>query len=328
MTAPASSSAVSVTYTPADCGSIIPGKSKAPEAFRRAGLISKLYAPGLAPVEEHHALPEPARFSIADFHIRSVRNQALNIEVCKRVHTSLETTFANIQTSPPPFQLVIGGECCQLPAVLSALANSPVYRNESVGLIYIDGDLDLTSPIDRDSTGYFADMTTTHLLRLPGSLDAMRYYSDRQDGRPVCDAGNMVFFGTNAENPGNRPENFSFLRSKGFRVINSSSVASKPKTAAKTTLAYLQDKVDVIFVHLDVDSIDPQLFPLANVPNFTGVGFETMMCALSAMLHCPKVGGLMVAEVNPDHDPDGGMVTKLTDAIVGILASRRVVLGL
>ena len=171
-------------------------------------------------------------------------------------------------------------------------------------------------------------MTATYLLQLRGSLAELRCYSDRYDESPVCDAGNMIFFGTNMANPENRPEHFGYLFDLSFKVISSKAVASQPETAARTALAYLQSMVHVIFVHLDVDSIDPRLFSLANVPNFTGVGFDTMMRALSVLLHSPKVCGLMVAEVNPDHNPGNGMVTRLTNSIVGMLASRRVGLGL
>lgn len=194
-----------------------------------------------------------------------------------------------------------------------------------IGLIYIDADLGLTSPTDADSTGYFAGMTTIHLLQLPGSLVAVRQYCNRRNGRPVCDAGNMVFFGTNMENPGNRREHFGYLFDNGFKVISSKTVASEPEAAARTALAYMNE-VDVVFVHLDVDSIDPRLFPLANVPNFTGVGFETMIRALEILVDSRKVCGLMVAEVNPDHDPGGQMVTRLTDSIVEMLGSRHAAL--
>lgn len=319
-------SIVSVTYFPADCGSIIPGKSKAPEAFRTAGLISKLQTAGLAPIEEHHALAAPARYSVADFTIGSVRNKALNLEACERAFATISANLSATSTSAPPFQLVIGGECCQLPAVLSAISKSPVYMNKRIGLVYIDADLDLTSPTDTDSTGYFAGMTMTHLLQLPGALDAMKQFS-RPNGKPVCDASNTVFFGTNMENPGNRREHLGYLFDNGFKLISSKSVASEPESAARAALAYMQEKVDVIFVHLDVDSIDPRLFPLANVPNFTGVGFETMMLALSVLMESEKLCGLMIAEVNPDHDPELEMVASLTDGIVGMLGSRRAALG-
>lgn len=91
---------------------------------------------------------------------------------------------------------------------------------------------------------------------------------------------------------------------------------------AKEALKYLEDKADEIVVHLDVDSIDPGLFRLANLPNATGVKLSVMMKALKVLLKSPKVGGLAIAEVNPDHDPGLKMTGRLVDEIVEALRGR------
>jgi arginase family enzyme len=78
----------------------------------------------------------------------------------------------------------------------------------------------------------------------------------------------------------------------------------------------LEDKVDYIFVHLDVDAIDATAFPLANIPNRTGAGFEQVMTAMKIFLGSPKLCGLCVAEVNVDHDPGLKMTTMLVDELV------------
>lgn len=145
----------------------------------------------------------------------------------------------------------------------------------------------------------------------------------RQDGKAVCDANNTVLFGTNMNLPGNTRDHFAYLFDNNFKVVTAASIAQNPVDRAKEALRYLEEKVDVIIVHLDVDAIDPQMFPLANVPNFTGVTFEQMMRALSVFMMSGKVVGLVVAEVNPNHDPGLQMVGRLTDEIVGILGTRK-----
>ncbi|KAH8714609.1 hypothetical protein BGZ61DRAFT_449322 [Ilyonectria robusta] len=316
----ATSRSISVTYVPADCGSIIPGKSKAPQAFQDVGIINKLRDAGLS-VSENHALEYPATFSASTFVPGGVRNEYVNVSVCKSVrHAISQNLDSSVQ---PPFQLILGGECCMLPAILSSFwqhagSQSPPKR---VGLIYIDADTDLTSPTDPSSIGTFAGMNMAHLIRLPGALKSMEQFS-RPSGEPVCDASNTVFFGTNMSLPGNKPEHFAYLFDNNYKVVNSASLAREPEQRAREALKYLEDKVDIIMVHLDVDSIDPGTFPLANVPNFTGVMFEEMMRALKVFLGSKKVKGLTVAEVNPDHDPGLDMVERLTDQVVGMLAAR------
>ena len=190
-----------------------------------------------------------------------------------------------------------------------------------VGLIYIDADTDLSSPTDPGSTGAFAGMNMTHLIRSPGALQSMEQFS-RPSGAPVCDASNTVLFSTNMSFSGNKHDHFAYLFDNNYTVISSASVSHEPEERAKKALEYLEDRVDVILVHLDVDAIDPQMFPLANVPNFTGVTFEQMMRALKVFLGSEKVGGLTIAEVNPDHDPGLEMVERLTGQVVEMLATR------
>lgn len=320
----AASGSVSITYVPADCGSIIPGKSKAPQAFQDVGIASKLRDAGLKSVSEHEALESPARYAITSLSPGGVRNEQLNISVCEQVRRAISQNLGP-STSKAPFQLILGGECCMLPAILSAFwqhadSQSPPKR---VGLIYIDADTDLTSPIDSSSTGAFAGMNMTHLIQTQGALQSMKQFS-QPSGEPVCNASNMILFGTNMSFSGNKPEHFAYLFDNNYKVVSSASVSREPEQRAKEALEYLNDNVDIIMVHLDVDAIDPQMFPLANVPNFTGVKFEEMMRALRIFLASEKVGGLTLAEVNPDHDPGLKMVERLTEEVVGMLAARNV----
>lgn len=208
------------------------------------------------------------------------------------------------------------------PAILAAFWEhaSNMTTTNRVGLVYIDADTDLYSPLDADSIGTFAGMNMTHLLRTPGALDTMERFC-RPSGEPVCDASNTVFFGTNMSLAGNRPEHLAYLFDNDYKVVSSASVAQEPELRARQALAYLEDRVDIILLHLDVDSIDPRLFPLANVPNFTGVTFEQMMRAMKIFLSSDKVAALTVAEVNPDHDPGLAMTTRLTDELVEMLSA-------
>ncbi|KAH7062908.1 hypothetical protein BKA63DRAFT_188909 [Paraphoma chrysanthemicola] len=336
MSSPAS---IAITYVPADCGSVIPGKSKAPQAFRDAGLIPQLHTAGYTHVSEYHALDEPARFTPTALKPGGVRNEALNVQVCERVEKTILTALTGHENkkgtgnrddvkgpekASAPFQLILGGECSMLPGILSAFwtHHTSISPSLRIGLIYIDADTDLSSPNSPSSTGTFASMNMTHLVRNPGALESMRKFA-RPDGEAVCDYQNTVFFGTNMSLSSNTRDHFAYLFEEGYKVVPSVAVARAPADCARDALRYLEERVDVILVHLDVDSIDPGTFPLANVPNYTGVEFDAMMSALGVFLASEKVGGLVVAEVNPDHDPGLAMIGKLTGEVVRMLAARR-----
>ena len=99
-------------------------------------------------------------------------------------------------------------------------------------------------------------------------------------------------------------------------------VARQPVDRAEEALEWLQDRVDHILVHLDVDVIDASLFPLANVPNRTGVDFDKIMQAVNVFISSEKACGLVIAEVNPDHDPGLKMTNRLVDEVVKILKAK------
>lgn len=316
---------VAITYVPADCGSIIPGKSKAPKAFQDVGIARKLEDERLFTVSEHEALDSPAKWSAATFSPGSARNEDLNVSMCQRVYDSITARLTPAtSTKVPPFQLILGGECGMLPAILSAFWQRAASLSPPlhVGLIYIDADTDLSSPTDPSSLGTFASMNMTHLIRSSGALESMAKFC-QPSGSPVCDASNTVFFGTNMGLQSNKREHFSYLFDNEYKVVSSVSVAREPERCARSALKHLEDhSVDVIIVHLDVDAIDASMFPLANIPNFTGVSFELMMRALDVFIASEKVAALSIAEVNPDHDPGLEMVKRLTGQIVSLLKAR------
>ena len=206
-----------------------------------------------------------------------------------------------------------------LPAIMSAFWNHK--PASTIGLIYIDADTDLLQPTDQTSSGNLAGMTMTHLIGRKGELDSMKRFS-QEDGSPVCDASNTVLFGINMAHHGNTRAHFAYLFDHNYKVVSSSSIAEDPVHRAREALKYLDNKVDIIVVHLDVDSIDSGLFPLANLPNATGVEFPIMMKALEVLLKSPKVRGLAIAEVNPDHDPGLKMTARLVDEVVDALRGR------
>ncbi|KAK5166523.1 uncharacterized protein LTR77_008066 [Saxophila tyrrhenica] len=309
---------LTVTNIPSDIGSLLKGKSLAPEAFRKAKLIPKVEAAGYN-VTEQNALPSgPATWSFNPSTApNGVRNEAANVEVNHQVKRTILDGLSN-QYSDPPFQLVIGGECNNLPAVLSALWQG--LAPARIGLIYVDADADLSVP-GPESSGTLASMTFTHLTMAPGALESMRPFT-RPDGEGVVDASNVVLFGLNTALQSNTRSQMGYLMDEGYRVFTSAAVAKDPKSAAKQAIRFLENRVDHIFVHLDVDAIDGTAFPLANVPQRTGAGFNEVIRAVKGLLNHDKVCGLMVAEVNPDHDPGLEMTNKLVDSLVEGLRER------
>lgn len=149
----------------------------------------------------------------------------------------------------------------------------------------------------------------------------MRVFS-RVDGAAVVDSSNIALFGLNIESPSNQRAHLGYLFDHTFRVTTSRAVQRAPAEEARKTLEWMEEQVDMILVHLDLDVIDPGQFPLGNVPNWTGLGFDETMVAVKTFLASEKTVGLSVAEVNPDHDPGLNMTKQLVDKLVEALQEK------
>ena len=114
----------------------------------------------------------------------------------------------------------------------------------------------------------------------------------------------------------NKREHIGYMFDNNFRLVTSQSVQRAPIESAQAALRWMEERVDCIVVHLDVDVIDPGQFPLCNVPSWTGLGFEEAMAAVKVFLKSDKAVALSLAEVNPDHDPGLEMTGRLVDEIV------------
>ncbi|PSN74149.1 Arginase/deacetylase [Corynespora cassiicola Philippines] len=303
---------INIINVPSDIGSIYAGKSRAPAAFRSAGLQDQLKASGFYVTEQDALLDTPANWQASSKSPNGARNEAATIVACEKVHTTVKTALEEAESS---FHLILSGECLFCPAILSAywwhLRGTP----RRVGMIYFDADCDLYAPNDSNSSGNIAGMTLTHLTLRDGTLKSMKRFS-RPDGSGVVDCSNIVLYGLNVGSEANKREHLGYLFDNGFRVVTSQAVQRDPVQSARSALQWLEDRVDYVVVHLDVDAIDPGEFPLCNVPSWTGLGFQEAMAAVKVFLKSEKVVILSIAEVNPDHDPGLRMTKKLVDEII------------
>lgn len=282
---------INIINVPSDLGSIYAGKSRAPAAIKVAGLQEKLGASGWR-VTESTALPEGSGIWVSSSREpHGARNEASVVEACQRVRQAVTAALAtkNETKQSLPFQLILSGECLYCPAILSAYWQHLKGTDERVGIIYVDADCDLTTPTEPASKGTIAGMTLTHMTLREEALESMKMFS-RPDGTGVVDSSNIVLFGLNVESSVATRQHLGYLLDNSFRVFTSEKVHGSSVEEARAALKWMEDRVDFILVHLDVDVIDPQEFPLCNVPNWTGLGFKEVMEAVNIFLTSEKCG--------------------------------------
>ena len=79
-----------------------------------------------------------------------------------------------------------------------------------------------------------------------------------------------------------------------------------------------------MLVHFDVDVIDFTDVPLSeNWGRNVGISHDAAMRALAVLLASPRLAGLTVTELNPDHaKAEPGGLERFTAALAGALAPR------
>jgi arginase len=291
---------------PTSAGTHGPGQEKAPQALRRAGLVERLRGAGLE-VEDHGDLPT-TRYQA---HAPDPRQRNLDgvVEVAGRV---ADRVHAALDRGQRP--LVLGGDCTITLGVVAGFAR----HGDDVGLLYFDGDADLSTPATTGS-GILDAMVVAHLLG--EGAPTLAGVGPRP---PLLAPDRLLLFGYDDPDDLGAPQQALLARHApaAWPATRVRAVAGGPSAAAAAALAELEARSGTVLVHFDVDVVDSGDLPLANFPHFgQGLSLDDAFACLDAFLASPRLGGLVVTEVNPDHDP-GGQLARLVDGLVAALARQ------
>ena len=290
---------VSVLGVPTSAGSHNPGQEKAPAAWRAAGLIGELQGAGLDVEDRGDLEAAPYRPVEPDGGLRDTDRVA---EVIRRVAAEVAAIRAAGR-----LPLVLGGDCTITLGALDGFGGG--------GLVYFDGDADLTTP-ERSASAVADTMGMTHMLG--GGSPRLARLGSRY---PLLRPGQVVLFGFDpAElDTGEWTE----LVSRHLYAAPAPAVRADPVGEAQRARGYLDRRSVSYLVHFDVDVLHTGLFPLANYPHFAGLTLDEVSACLNEFARGERVGGLVITEVNPDHDPSGQLLRALTARVVRALAPAR-----
>ena len=287
---------VSILGVPSSAGSHNPGQEKAPAAWRAAGLADGLRQAGLD-VEDRGDLPA------APFRPGAPVDGLRDVERVVTVAQQVAGEVAAILTSGR-LPLVLGGDCTITLGVLAGFGEA--------GLVYFDGDADLGTP-ERSESAVADTMGMTHLLG--GGSPRLAGLGSR---RPLLRPEQVVLFGFSPAELDTYE--WTELVSRHLYAAPAPAVRADPAGQARAARAYLERRAATYLVHLDVDVLHTGLFPVANFPHFAGLTLEEVSAGLCEFTGGEKFGGLVITEVNPDHDPDGQLIRTLARVVTDALA--------
>lgn len=288
---------LSLIGAPSSAGAYAPGQEKAPAAFRRNGLVAALEAAGVA-------LTDRGDGPLFRWQSDPTRPEAMNLPDVHRaalhVAESVAASFAAGEAA-----LVIGGDCTvELGTVSGALRDGA-----SVGLIYIDLDVDLNAPAESDGA---LDWTgVAHLLDLPGTAPEL---SGLGPTRPMLKPCQLLYFA--ADNI--EPNEAAVIEQRGIAVIGLGEVKADARRAAQRAVQWANG-FDRLLIHLDADVMAFTAFPIAeNTRRRRGLTLEELSEALENLVAAPNLSALTLAEFNHDHAPDEA---ETFAALISVLAS-------
>ncbi|MCZ2848896.1 arginase family protein [Modestobacter sp. VKM Ac-2978] len=284
---------------PTSAGSHNAGQEKAPAALRAAGLVAALRTAGLdvedtgdLAVRRHRPSPP----------VDGVRALDRVVEVVTEVADRVAAIRAAGRRP-----VVLGGDCTVTLGVLAGLA-----RHDDVGLAYVDGDADLNTPAGSIS-GVLDTMGVTHLLG--GGAPALADIGPRT---PLLPGDHLELFGFD---PGELDTGqWTRLVEHRLSATPAPVVRAAPAGKAAEAVERLEAVCSTFLVHLDVDVLDTNDVPLANFPHSAGLSLGELAGALDVFCGSDACAGLVLTEVDPDHDPDGVLVPQLIDVLATALA--------
>jgi arginase len=291
---------------PSSAGAHHAGQDLAPAALRGRGFVDRLVAAGLDVDDRGDVAGEVFTVDSAN---PTKRNLAAVVRVARAVADAVEEAHRTGAVA-----IVLGGDCTLTLGVLTGVQR--VDRN--AGLIYFDGDADLSGP-GRTGSGILDATGIAHLL---GIADTEL---GRLDGpQPMLDDEHLVMLGFDETDPDSF-DALVFAQRPAFLHFADHEVRADPAGVAARAVAAISAVASSVVVHFDVDAVDSGDLPLGNFPHYgTGVALSDAGEVLRVLCAVPGLAAIVLTEVNPTHDPDGGQldryISTVTTAIGAALA--------
>jgi arginase len=184
-----------------------------------------------------------------------------------------------------------------------------------VGLVYFDAHADLNVP-DSVAEGALDWMGMAHMLAQPEALPEL---AAAFPTTPLLDPGDVLLFGWD---PGQATDfEREVIARRGISSVPVAEVTADPAGAGARAAAAVGERCDRLLVHFDVDVIDFTDVPLSeNTGRNEGLAYADAMLALDALLASPKLAGLTITELNPDHTETPVALRDFAAAVAASLA--------
>ncbi len=106
------------------------------------------------------------------------------------------------------------------------------------------------------------------------------------------------------------------LENDGLEILRETDLIEKTPQLIEA-MERLSAREDIIYIHVDLDILDPSVAPAAGLPSPGGLTGKQLGDALKMMMAYPKVAALALVSYRADMDGDGQTGREVMDAILG-----------
>jgi arginase len=268
------------------------GEQAAPLALRAGGLSA------LVPRDLGDAA------TVIDGTKRDLETRVLALPATIHAARALADTLGSaLDTLPGRRPLVVGGDCSVLLGIVPALKR----HVGPCGLVVLDGHPDyLDGPTSE--TGETADMALAVVTGVgPDALVTLA------GPRPMLPPDNVVLLGYRAVglDPASAAE-VARLPPELHR-LDAAHVGGDPAVAGRRAVAHLERRP--VWVHLDLDVLDPRALPAVTYPQSGGLSWEQLGEVLAIVVRDLPILGVSVADFRPDLDETGEFARHVVELI-------------
>lgn len=274
-----------------------PEEENPAKALRDIGLTTLLKSKGhLVTDYGDIAIPKPEGY-------RDQQTRILNLgalqETSRRLATKLNETL-----DPNEFSIVLGGDCAILIGIFGAFAA----RDISVGLIFFDGHADFHSK-ETSPTGEAADFELAFLTGR-GAEEITALF----EKCPLISDQNIIAYGLR------EPD---LIAESNIQAYTKEQMVQVGITqSAKEGVSRLLTSKLPLWLHFDVDVIDPSLVPVL-IPTSDGLTFEQTQDFLIQILSSGYFLGMSVACYHPNLDTTGEAGRQISAVISNAVEAMR-----
>lgn len=272
----------------------------AAQAVREAGLVD-----ALAP----HSVGDGGDVSLPAFETeRGPQTHLLNepalLHLTEQLNVLVQTAVAGDR-----FPLVVGGDCSLLLGVVTGL-------RDGLGgsrLMFVDGHQD-TMPLDVSEDGEAANCEIGLLLGLTG-----RTLTGPLAARlPALEADSLAILGQR-DDTWRREFNVGSLADLGVWSRDLRATVADPTGAGREAAAHLRAAGEGWWMHVDLDVLDPLVFPAQGLPGYPdepgGLDWGQLTTVLTQAAGTGGCLGMSVTIYDPDQDPERSGALRIVELV-------------